>query len=335
MLSAWVLYPAILLAVFLGQGLLVEAIGGRRLPGALLLPVGLAATTVAGLATTALPATAHLSAAVSVVLALAGYALGAPRRSLRPDPWAALATAAVFAVFAAPVVLSGEPTFAGYIKLDDTATWFAITDRLMEHGRSLAGLPPSSYEATLSFNLAGWYPVGAFIPFGVGRSLARQDLAWVFQPYLALLAALTALSLYQLAAWLRTSDAARAAIAFLSAQAALLFSYAMWGGIKELATSALLALAAALLAELLTAAPRGGRAAAPAALACAALLGCLSFGAIPWLGGLLLAAALLLCAKAAASSPGSCHSPRSASSATRCCPIPAHRCWPAAATSAT
>ena len=28
----------------------------------------------------------------------------------------------------------------------------ALTDRVMDHGRSLAGLPPSSYEATLDFN---------------------------------------------------------------------------------------------------------------------------------------------------------------------------------------
>ena len=59
------------------------------------------------------------------------------------------AAVGVFAVFAAPIVLSGEATFAGYIKLDDTATWFAMTDRVMEHGRSLAGLAPSTYEATL------------------------------------------------------------------------------------------------------------------------------------------------------------------------------------------
>ena len=51
----------------------------------------------------------------------------------------------MFAVFAAPVVLSGEPTVAGFIKLDDTATWLAFTDRIMEHGRDLDGLAPSTY----------------------------------------------------------------------------------------------------------------------------------------------------------------------------------------------
>ena len=105
----------------------------------------------------------------------------------RIDPWAVLAPLLAYAVYAAPVVLSGDPTFTGYIKLDDTATWFALTDRVMEHGRSLDGLAPSTYEATLAFNLADGYPIGAFLPLGVGRALVGQDVAWVFQPYLAFL----------------------------------------------------------------------------------------------------------------------------------------------------
>ena len=76
-----------------------------------------------------------------------------------------------FAVYAAPIVLSGEPTIAGFIKLDDTATWLALTDRIMEHGRDLGGLAPSTYEATLHFNLGDGYPIGAFVPFGVGAEL--------------------------------------------------------------------------------------------------------------------------------------------------------------------
>jgi hypothetical protein len=42
-------------------------------------------------------------------------------------------------------VLSGSPTFAGYIKLDDPATWFALTDRFMEHGHGIGGLLSSRW----------------------------------------------------------------------------------------------------------------------------------------------------------------------------------------------
>ena len=104
-----------------------------------------------------------------------------------------------FAVFAAPVLLSGQATFAGYIKLDDTASWLGLTDRLLEHGRNLTGIEPSSCEATLNYYWNDYgYPVGAFPPLGVGHDLIGIDVAWLFQPYLCFLAAMLALGLYEL-----------------------------------------------------------------------------------------------------------------------------------------
>ena len=70
-----------------------------------------------------------------LALAVAGYGLSLPWRRKRLDWWAAGGAAAVYAVYAAPVVASGKATFAGYITLDDTSTWLALTDRAMEHGR--------------------------------------------------------------------------------------------------------------------------------------------------------------------------------------------------------
>ena len=78
----------------------------------------------------------------------------------RLEPWAAGAGAAAYAVFAAPPFPSGEATFAGYIKLDDTVDLSGITDRVLEHGRNLDGLAPSTYEATLEC-LGDGYPVGS------------------------------------------------------------------------------------------------------------------------------------------------------------------------------
>ena len=71
-----------------------------------------------------------------------------------------------------------------------------MTDRVMEHGRSLAGLAPSTYEATLATTLAIGYPTGSLMPLGIGHQLLSYDIAWLFQPYLAFLAALLALALY-------------------------------------------------------------------------------------------------------------------------------------------
>ncbi len=152
----------------------------------------------------------------------------------------------VFAAYAAPIVLSGQATFAGYIRLDDTATWMALTDRVMEHGRSLAGLDPSTYEATLSFNLGDGYPIGVFLPLGVARALVGQDVAWLIQPYMAFGGAVLGLALWQLAEPIVRPLPLRAAVSLLAALSALLFGYYLWGGIKEVAAAALLASCAGL-----------------------------------------------------------------------------------------
>ena len=101
---AWLAFPAVLGLVTLGLGLLVERAGGRELPGVLVLPVGLAALIALSQVTTYWASTAPFSTPVVVAGAAAGLLLGARRlRGLpaRIDRWAALAAAAVFAVFAA------------------------------------------------------------------------------------------------------------------------------------------------------------------------------------------------------------------------------------------
>src|SRR5918999_3539976 len=187
LIAAWLLFPAVLLLLSVGCGLLVERGLGIRIPGALVPGVGLSLIVVITQFLALSEGTAELIAPVAVLLAVVGFGLavtgfgdrGARRRA---EPVAIATGAGAFGLFAAPIVLSGEATFAGYIKLDDTATWMALTDRVMEHGRSLAGLLPSTYEATLDFNLDEGYPVGAFVPLGVGAVLTATDVAWMVQP---------------------------------------------------------------------------------------------------------------------------------------------------------
>src|SRR5207248_11419245 len=149
---------------------------------------GFALVVVAAQFATLSDATAELAGPLVCVLAGAGLVFAWRWRD-GPDPWLIGVGLAVFFVFAAPVLLSGQATFAGYIKLDDTATYFAMTDRVMEHARSLTGLAPSTYEATLATTVRLGYPTGSLMPVGIGHSLFSYDIAWLFQPYLAFLAA--------------------------------------------------------------------------------------------------------------------------------------------------
>jgi hypothetical protein len=275
LLVCWLVFPVVLGTLALGAGLLVEAIAGAPLAGALLVPAGLGVLIVAAGLTTLTSATAPLTTPVAVAIAAAGLVTGLPRR--RPHPYAPAAAVVAFLAVAAPVLLSGAATVVGYIELDDTATFLAIGDRVLDHGRSLAGLAPSSYEATLDSYLAHGYPVGSILPLAIGHELTGQDVAWLYQPYLALLAAVLALVLFALLEPVVRSRAARAGAAALAAQPALLYGYAQWGGVKELAGAALIPLIAALAARV-----RSARQTIPVAVAVAALLGVLSVGALVW-----------------------------------------------------
>jgi hypothetical protein len=289
LVACWLLFPLILALLSIGCGLLLDRVSGATLPGTLLAPTGLALIIVVIAFATMTDATAELSVPAVVALAVAGFGFSLPWRERRLDPWALVAATATFAVYAAPVVLSGQATFAGYLTLDDTSTWLAMTDRVMEHGRSMTGLAPSSYEATLANYLAVGSPVGSNLPLGLGGKLVGQDIAWLFQPYLAFLGAMLALGAYELTVRLVASRVLRALIAFVASQPALLYAYSLWSGIKEMAAAAIIVLLAALMAPVLE-----GRAQLrgllPLATASAALLSALTVGGIAWLAALLVPA---------------------------------------------
>lgn len=276
-----------------------------KLPWTLLPATGFAALIAVGGIITCFPALAEFTTGAVTGLAVAGYLAlitGGPRgpvRSLarlKPGPgWVAplIAAVGVFFVFGAPVILSGSATFAGYVKLDDTSTWLAFTDHVLAHGHSSSMLAPSSYEATIQINLEAGYPLGAFIPLGVGHELTGQDSAWLFQPYLSLMAALMALVFYELATPVIRNHRLRAAAIFIAAQPALLVGYAFWGGIKEVATALLVAILAVGAVGLVKD-PKTRSAVVVPVLSGAALIGVMGAGGLPWLAGIVVGTAVLL-----------------------------------------
>jgi hypothetical protein len=139
-------------------------------------------------------------------------------------------------------------------------------------------LPTSTYTDTLASYLTGGYPVGSFLPLGLGHALLGQDIAWLTDPWMAFMAAMLVFSLQRIAtntlqagvvgraAGTRTPHAAAAvshadtiehapgaprsarergllagAAAMLGASAALLYGYYLWGGMKEMAGAMLIA----------------------------------------------------------------------------------------------
>jgi hypothetical protein len=290
---AWLVLPLVLTVLALGCGLLLERVAGIRLPGALVLPAGLAVVSTVGLFPLMSDATAELAAPLLVVLAVLGLALSFPWRRGSLD-WAAVACGlGVFGVFAAPIALTGEPTISAYEAQKDTATYLGMIDQFMDHGRNLHDLDVSEYSTLLELLLPGGYPLGSLLPLGVGQKLVSEDPVWLYQPYLAFVAAMLALSLYGLIARVIPFRALRAGVAFVASQPALLFGLSLWAGIKELSLAFALALLGALLTLVLRDDVRG-RALLPLSVAAAATIGIVSFAGGLWLLPLLLPALVLL-----------------------------------------
>lgn len=301
LLQAWLLFPALLALVSVGWGLLVERASGFRLPGVLLIPVGLAAELVVARAFMWLDPLAELATPVVALGALAGVALGRERlRTAVLDRSAALAALAVFALYAAPLVLSGSATFAGYTVLGDTAVHLVLMDRIASHGTDLAGLGASSYQTTLEAYFASGYPLGAHAGLAAVRPLAFVDAAWAFQPYLAFIAGALALTLIGLLRPVLGGGWRVAAAAALGSSSAVVFAYAMQGSIKEQATLWLIPLLAALVPLLVAPREAGGGPASgllvdlrrllPLAVASAAGVAAIGVAVAAWLGPVLLVA---------------------------------------------
>jgi hypothetical protein len=285
MILAWLVYPLVLAALGAGWGILVEKGAGAKLPNALVIPVGLVAVIVVAGLFTAFSGTAKIAVPVCAVGAIAGLVWGAWERAWRRlELWPLLAALGVLLMYGAPVILSGHATWLGYLRLDDTATWFNVTDNVFAHGRSVAGLPKSTYTLVYTGDVGPSYPLGAFMIFGVGRALTGSDLAWVFDPYLAVCGAAIAMCVYALAEPYVASPRRRGLVAFLGAQPALLYGYYLWGGIKEVTAAFVLVLGLTLAARALARRPERGRQLLPLGACAGALITTLSVGAIAWVG---------------------------------------------------
>jgi hypothetical protein len=287
MITAWLLFPLVMLAVCLGCGLTVERIAGWRLSGAVLLAVGLALVMVLATLTTNRSDTAPLTTWLVVIVAVVGYATSWRRVCLlRPEPWTAAIGLGIFAIGAAPVVLSGNATFLGYFVDSDTAFHLVLISELLDRGRDLSHLPTMGTDTVagvLREYVGTAYPTGADVGVGALRPLVGQDVAWIYQPYLAVTMALGGIVLDELLDGVVRSRPFRAMCAFIAAQAGLTYAFYLQGGIKEIAIAVLITLAALLVIETLRQ-PFRVRILAPLIVVAVAELDVYSISVVPWLG---------------------------------------------------
>ena len=245
-LQAWGWAPLLVYVLLLGLGLLADRVSGAEVPDWLLAPLGLGVAIVLVTPLYRAGASGIVATPVLALAAVAGLALA--RGDLRDRAWQplALATGAgAYLLYMAPVALSGDLTWAGYNFVNDTAANFVLIDYLEQDGASA----PAESSGTLQ--VAGYlatsgYPIGSHAVGAAVRPLTGAPVDAIYQPLLAVMGALTAMSLADIArrAGLRPVNAAVAAV--LSVGGVLMYRYAQHGAIKELALTALCAAAAGL-----------------------------------------------------------------------------------------
>ncbi len=303
LLMAYVVAPLFLAAILLGAGLLVASSQRILRIGPVTAPIGLSLVVLLGTVTTFSATTAPYTTAALCLVAVAGLVVSALRGRhdirvglRRLDPWPAIVALTSFASFAAPVAMSGQTSWAGWVKLDDSASWLAFTDRLMAAGKTMPEPVTSTFERLIDVNFRGTggapYPTGAFPPLGVMSQLTGVDIAWLLHPYMCVLGALLALATFHLLRTLVSPRWLRALVSIIAAQAATVFAYVLWGGLKEILLPVLLAV---LSVTAVQATRRGStwRALLPPGVAALAFLTVTGSSGAGYVGPVLVAAVLL------------------------------------------
>jgi hypothetical protein len=304
--ASTLLYPCVLALLCLGTGLLVDRAGGRVLPPALLLLAGVAGLIALSQLSTLIvplaPATPYLMLAVAV----AGFATcAADARRLAAlavgRPLLPLASALVYVLALAPVLVAGRPSFSSFMALSDSAVHMLGADFLISHGQSYGGLDLAhSYGRFVQAYYGTGYPSGADTLLGGSARLIGLPMIWAFQPFNAFLLASACAPAWMLAraAGLTRRWAALAAVA--TSVSALVYAYVLLGSVKEIAALPLLLATGCLAISAPRWLTRGPRAVIPLALIAAAGVSALgaAFGVWVATAALVTAAALIAALRA-------------------------------------
>ncbi|MEJ7789088.1 MAG: hypothetical protein WKF29_04315 [Thermoleophilaceae bacterium] len=289
---AWLWLPLLLYGLALGSGLLAERVAGVRLPNPLVAPVGLAVLVLLITPGYRLGAGFEVGVAVTLAAALAGAFLA--RRSIRSRLWpgwmSVAAALGAYALYLAPVALSGHWTWAGYEFVNDTSANLVFADYVSENGVTLPEELDSTTAVVAATPLELNYPLSAHFLLATLRPLSGAPLEAIYAPFMAAIGAFAAISLASIARRVGMPVAAAALAGVLAAAPNLLYRYVLHGAMKEILVVALLATATAVGGELL-ARRLGPRSLVLLVVALAPLLGV--FTAIGALYGMLLGAPLM------------------------------------------
>jgi hypothetical protein len=293
-LIAWIALPLLVVVASWGVGLLVERLTRLRFPNGITVTVGFAASFVALAVPYQLGLGAPWGAALLVIIAVAGIWLARYRLAASlPDRTTIAAALGVYGLYMAPIVLSGQTTFAGYTLLGDTSVHFSLVDYISAHGARLVAQEPSSFSSVTAGEISIGYPLGLHYELASARWLLGAEVSRIYQPFLATTIALAVPPVSQILRNIGVPRLLAAAGTVVVLAAYLPYSYSLQGGIKELGMITLVLLGGWLAWEL-----ANGERPVPIAvvygIVTAGAFEIYSYGGLPWFGLMGLAAAGLL-----------------------------------------
>ncbi len=293
-LIAWIALPLLVVAASWGVGLLLERLTRLRFAGGVTVTVGFVASFVALAVPYQLGLGAPWGAALLVIAAVAGIVLGRGRLGdSLPDGWTLGAVAAVYGLYMAPIVFSGQTTFAGYTLLGDTSVHFSLVDYISDHGARLVAQEPSSFSSVTDGQIKIGYPLGLHYELASVRWLLGAEVSRIYQPFLATTVALAVPPVMRILRNIGVPRMLAAAATVVVLAAYLPFSYSLQGGIKELGMITLVLLGG-WLAWQVAAGERPVATAVVYGIVTAGAFEIYSYGGLPWFGLMGIAAIGLL-----------------------------------------
>lgn len=242
MIIVWVALPLLLVVLCYGFGSAFSLITRKPTGFTLTTLFGFLLMGILGSLTTISKSTAPYTAPVFGGVSLIGLLVTAIwfRSRIRFEVLPSVAGFITYVAFSLPSLGYGRPTWEGWVKLDDNSSFLAVTDRLMNVGRTVPNPIASTFDRLIQTFFASEanghfsYPVGTFIPFGVVTKLTRVEKAWFYQPYLTLAAAFVAMTFVIILRTRISNHLLLVAFSSVSAIASTIYSYVMWGGVKEI-----------------------------------------------------------------------------------------------------
>ncbi len=246
------IYPAVLVVLLAGAGLLVDRASAGLVPTPVLLSVGAALLIGATQLVAYIPAIAPASPYVVLAVALAGFVLGRRRAAavagdVRSRPLCLLVPLLAYLCAVAPVLLAGRASFSAYLIVSDAAVHMIGADYLIRHGMDFSHLDLSnSYGQTINAYYNMHYPSGADTLFGASARLIALPLIWAFQPFNGVILALATGPAWLLARRMGLRGLLAGAAALSVTVPALVYGFVLMSSVKEITALTMILTMAAL-----------------------------------------------------------------------------------------